>query len=76
MNAKMLHMVTFLLVIVGAINWLLVGLVGWDVGQIFGGMDAVISRIVYVLVGLSGVYLLVTHKKDCKQCAGNGAAMM
>lgn len=72
----MLHMAAFLLVVVGALNWLLVGLAGWDIGQIFGGMDAVISRIVYVLVGLSGIYLLVTHKKDCKHCGSNNTAMM
>lgn len=65
---KSLHCITFILVIVGGLNWLLVGLTGWDVGQIFGGQDAMISKIVYILVGLSAIYLVGTHKKDCKGC--------
>ncbi len=65
---KALHMVAFLLVVIGGLNWLLVGLFAWDVGQLFGGMDALLSRIVYVLVGLSALVLLFTHKKDCGAC--------
>ena len=63
-------MLTFLLVIVGGLNWLLVGLFHWDVGMLFGGMGATVSRVIYVLVGLSALYLLVSHKKDCKGCSG------
>lgn len=66
-NSK-LHMVAFLLVIVGGLNWLLVGLFNWDVGVLFGGQGTIISRVIYVLVGLSAVVLLATHKKDCKMC--------
>lgn len=62
-------MVAFLLVVVGALNWLLVGLFGWEIGQLFGGQGAVLSRVVYILVGLSGLVLLFTHKKDCKECS-------
>jgi uncharacterized membrane protein YuzA (DUF378 family) len=65
---KTLHVVAFVLVIVGGLNWLLVGLFGWDVGQIFGGQDAMISKVVYILVGLSALYLVVSHKKDCTHC--------
>lgn len=47
------------LVIIGAINWLLVGLFRFDlVASIFGGTGALISRIVYVLVGLAGLYCI------------------
>ena len=53
---KILDMVTLLLVIVGGLNWGLVGLFGFDlVATIFGPMS-VLSRIVYVLVGLSAVW--------------------
>ena len=62
------HMVAFGLVIIGGLNWLLVGLFQWDIGELFGGMDGVVSRIVYVLVGLSAVYLVAMHKKDCMSC--------
>lgn len=67
-----MHAVSFILVLVGGLNWLLVGLFGWDIGVLFGGMDALVSRLVYVLVGLSAVYLLVTHKKDCAMCSKTG----
>lgn len=68
-------MVTFTLLLIGGLNWLLVGLVGWDVGQLFGGQDALVSRIVYVLVGLSAVVEIVSHKSCCKLCTAPGAAV-
>jgi uncharacterized membrane protein YuzA (DUF378 family) len=51
------------LVILGAINWLLVGLFGWDlVAALFGGdatrESSFFSRIIYSLVGLAGIYSL------------------
>ena len=65
---KLIHMVAFVLVTVGAINWLMVGAFQWDVGMLLGGTAAMLSRIIYILIGLAGVYLAVTHKKDCKEC--------
>jgi uncharacterized membrane protein YuzA (DUF378 family) len=57
---KALNLITLLLVIIGGINWLLVGAFQFDlVAAIFGGQDAALSRIVYVLVGLSALYQLV-----------------
>lgn len=49
------------LVIIGALNWLLVGVFGWDlVAAIFGGdatrESSAFSRIIYALVGLAGIY--------------------
>ena len=47
------------LVIVGALNWLLVGLLQLDlVASIFGGQDSFMSRIVYTAVGLGGLWSL------------------
>ena len=65
-------MLTFLLLVVGGLNWLLVGLFGWDVGQLFGGQAAMVSRVIYVLVGLSALVVLFSHKGDCKTCAAGG----
>jgi len=65
---SMLHKIAFLLLIVGGLNWLLVGLFGWDIGSLFGGMSAIISRLIYILVGLSAILELFSHKKTCKDC--------
>ena len=65
---KGLHMVTFSLLVIGGINWLLVGIVGWDIGVIFGGQSAAVSRIIYVLVGLSALVEIATHAKTCALC--------
>lgn len=65
---KMLHMAAFLLVIVGALNWGLMALTGMNVvGSLLGSVPT-LESLVYVLVGASGVWLLVTHKNDCKVC--------
>ena len=48
-----------ILVIIGAINWLLVGLFQFDlVATIFGGQVSMLSRIIYILVGLSGIWCI------------------
>jgi len=63
------HMITFILLVVGGLNWLAVGLIGKDIGDVFGGQDMMISRIIYILVGLSAIYELVMHKKNCAPCS-------
>lgn len=56
---RVLNTVTLVLLIVGGLNWGLVGLLGFDlVAAIFGQMS-VLSRIVYVIVGLSALSQLV-----------------
>ncbi len=48
-----------ILSIIGCINWGLVGICKFDlVAWIFGGQDAVISRIIYTLVGLAGLWCI------------------
>ena len=52
----MLSKISLALVIIGAVNWLLIGIFGYDlVGAIFGGQMAVVSRIIYTIVGLAGL---------------------
>lgn len=47
------------LVVVGALNWLLVGLFRFDlVANLFGGSDSMLSRVIYSLVGLGGLWSL------------------
>ncbi len=51
--------IALILVIVGAVNWGLVGLFQFDlVATIFGGQGAVLSRVVYALVALAGLWLI------------------
>jgi len=58
---KPLHWTALVLVIVGAINWGLVGLFQFDlVAALFGGQGADLSRVVYSLVGLSGLIVAAT----------------
>jgi uncharacterized membrane protein YuzA (DUF378 family) len=54
---RSLNLLTLFLIIVGGLNWLLVGLFQFDlVAAIFGGQDALLARVVYVLVGLSALW--------------------
>ncbi|MCF6409027.1 DUF378 domain-containing protein [Pseudalkalibacillus salsuginis] len=56
------------LVIIGAINWGLIGFFQFDlVAAIFGGQDSALSRIVYGLVGLSGLYCLTLLFKPSEE---------
>ncbi|MEK7133582.1 MAG: DUF378 domain-containing protein [Patescibacteria group bacterium] len=78
---KNLHLVSWILIIVGALNWGLMGLGGlmggsWNVvGAILGSWPTV-ENLVYVLVGAAGVYEIISHKKNCRQCGSGGAMMM
>jgi uncharacterized membrane protein YuzA (DUF378 family) len=58
---KTTYGIAFVLLIIGGLNWLLVGFFSWDIGRIFGGQGAIISRIIYILVGLSAIYLATTR---------------
>lgn len=72
---KILHMVAFLLTVVGGLNWGLVGLGGfagadWNVVHMILGSWPVVEWVVYVLVGLSALFLVAGHKKSCSVCMG------
>lgn len=62
-------MVAFLLTVVGGVNWGLVGLLDFNLVSAVVGSVPMAEKVVYILVGVSAVYLLMTHKKDCKACA-------
>ena len=50
------------LVILGAINWGLIGLFRFDlIAVIFGGMESVVSRIIYTIIALAGLYCLTLY---------------
>ena len=55
-----------ILTTIGAINWGLVGLAKFDlVAWIFGGQTAVLSRIIYCLVGLAGLWCITIIIRRC-----------
>jgi len=63
---KALKMIAIVLVIVGGLNWGLVGLFNFDlVAAIFGDMSS-LSIIVYTLVGLAAIYVAVISKSLLK----------
>ena len=71
---KKLHMVAFTLLLVGGLNWGLSAL-GWNVVNMVLGAWPGVETAVYVLVGLSAVYELATHAKNCRLC-GRGMGGM
>jgi uncharacterized protein len=65
-------LVALVLAIIGAVNWLLVGLFRFNlVSAIFGDMSA-LSRIIYVLVGLAGLYLIASARTFLPRASEHG----
>jgi len=56
---KVLNILTLFLVIVGGVNWGLVGLFGFDLVAALFGAGSALARLVYILVGVSAVWQLV-----------------
>jgi uncharacterized membrane protein YuzA (DUF378 family) len=71
---KYLHYVTFGLLVVGGLNWLLVAFNYNLVDMIFGA-GSTLAMVVYILVGVSAVFEAATHKSNCKECSSSGSQM-
>ena len=68
----MLDNTALVIVIIGAINWLLIGLFGFDlVAAIFGGQGALISRIIYTIVGIAGLWTVTLLFRDKEAITGS-----
>ncbi len=67
----LLKQISLILIIIGAINWGSIGLFELDiVGYLFGGTYSMVSRSIFTLVGLAGlysIYTLITLKEDMKK---------
>ena len=62
---KIINSLALTLVIVGALNWLLVGLFKFNlVDSLFGSLSG-LTRIVYTLVGLAGIWCIALYSKIC-----------
>lgn len=71
---KGLHIVAFILLVIGGLNWGLVALnESWNVVDLILGSVSWLERLVYILVGLSALLLIFTHKKDCRACVKGGS---
>jgi uncharacterized protein len=57
---KLANLITLILVIVGGLNWGLVGLLDWNLVTAIFGSGSVLSRTVFVLVGVSAIWQLAT----------------
>jgi len=66
-----LKVIAYVLVLVGALNWGLWGIAQFDlVATLFGGNTAVLSRVVYSLVGIAAVVLAVIKIGEAKDAGG------
>ena len=62
---KMLDKICLILVILGSINWGLVGIFQFDlVAWLFGGTDAIVSRIIYTVIALAGIWCISLLFRD------------
>ena len=64
---KALHMIAFTLLVIGGLNWGLAAL-GYNVVDMLLSSWPAVEKIVYILVGLSAIYIAIGHKSDCKTC--------
>jgi uncharacterized membrane protein YuzA (DUF378 family) len=69
MYKKWLHMVAFVLVILGGLNYGLWGIFTYDLIEHLFRSVPTIQEAVYVLIAVAAVYLALTHTADCKVCA-------
>ena len=58
MMSRTLDYIALIVVFIGAVNWGLVGLLRLDLVRLIFGDMSWVSRIIYVLVGICGIYLL------------------
>ena len=70
-----LHMITFILLVVGGLNWGLVGVADYNLVESLLGAWPILVSVVYVLVGLAAVVEVVSHKRNCKNCVSGGQSM-
>jgi len=67
---KVLHIIAFILLIVGGLNWGLFGLFHLD---LVAYLPVLLAKIVYVLVGVAALLEIFTHKTNCKACVAPAA---
>ena len=67
-DEEMIDKISLILVIIGAVNWGSIGLFKFDiVGWIFGGQDAIVSRIIFTIVALAGIWCISMLFRDKRE---------
>ena len=64
MHGKSLHMVTWILLVIGGLNWGLEAF-NWGIGSF---LPSGVAQLIYILVTLSAIYEIFTHKRSCALC--------
>ena len=62
-DMKVWNCIALIITIIGAINWGLIGLFDFNLVTFLFGVGSIITRIVYILVGICGIYLLTFFSK-------------
>jgi uncharacterized membrane protein YuzA (DUF378 family) len=70
---KAIHVIAFVLLVIGGLNWGLVAF-GYNVVDMIFGAGSTLAMIVYLLVGVSALFEAVTHKWNCKHCVKSSDA--
>ena len=66
---KALNLITLILIIIGGLNWGLVGLFDWNLVAAIFGFSPILLKIVYVIVGLSGLWQIMPLTKSMQGAA-------
>ena len=64
-GVKMVTFISFILIMLGAANWLSIGLMQYDfVAGIFGTQSSMLSRLIYIVIGFGGIWFLIMTLKQ------------
>lgn len=64
---KTLKYITLIIAIIGAINWGLIGLFDFNLVTALFGIDSLLTKLVYILVGISGIFILSLFSNISKE---------
>ena len=67
---KTLHIISYSLIVLGALNWGLVGLLDLNLVEALLGSWSGLFRLIYILIGVAALYGLSKHRGECKCCSG------
>lgn len=68
----MIHKTAYALVIVGALNWGLIGFFNYNLVSMVFGSWPMLEKLIYILVGLSAIYEATIHMSYCGCCESGG----